>query len=87
MTQAQTMEERIREFVLKAFPLARKSAVNGNQKWLETGVIDSLGILDLVHFLEQQFSIQVADEELLPENFESLDAVAAFVRKKTETPR
>jgi len=81
------MEERIREFVLKAFPLARKSAVNGNQKWLETGVIDSLGILDLVHFLEQQFSIQVADEELLPENFESLDAVAAFVRKKTETPR
>ncbi len=87
MTQAQTMEERIREFVLKAFPLARKSAVNGNQKWLESGVIDSLGILDLVHFLEQQFSIQVADEELLPENFESLDAVAAFVRKKTETPR
>ena len=87
MTQAQTMEERIREFVLKAFPLARKNAVNGNQKWLETGVIESLGILDLVHFLEQQFSIQVADEELLPENFESLDAVAAFVRKKTETPR
>ena len=87
MTQAQTMEERIREFVLKAFPLARKSAVNGNQKWLESGVMDSLGILDLVHFLERQFSIQVADEELLPENFESLDAVAAFVRKKTETPR
>jgi acyl carrier protein len=87
MMQAQTIEDRIREFVLKQFPLARKQGVKPNDKWLETGMLDSLGILDLVHFLEQEFSLQVSDDELLPENFESLDAVVTFVRKRTETSR
>jgi acyl carrier protein len=85
MTQAQTSGDRIREFVLKHFPLARKKGIKPDDKWLETGLLDSLGILDLVHFLEEEFSIHVADEELLPENFQSLDAVAAFVEKRSES--
>jgi acyl carrier protein len=84
MMQSQTLEDRIREFVLKQFPLARKTAVQAGGKWLETGMIDSLGILDLVHFLEEEFTFSVSDDELQPENFESLEAVAAFVVKKRE---
>jgi len=85
MTQAQSLiEDRIREFVLKQFPLARKRGVAASEKWLETGLLDSLGILDLVHFLEEEFSIHIADEELLPETFESLDAVTAFVIQKSQ---
>ena len=85
MTQAQSLiEDRIREFVLKQFPLARKRGVAGNEKWLETGLLDSLGILDLVHFLEEEFSIHIVDEELLPETFQSLDAVTAFVIQKSQ---
>jgi len=80
--QAQTNEDRIRDFVVKQFPLARKNGVKPSDKWLETGLLDSLGILDLVHFLEQEFGVLVSDEELMPENFQSLDAVAAFVRSK-----
>jgi acyl carrier protein len=87
MTQAQTIEDRIREFVLKHFPLARKKGIKPDDRWLETGLLDSLGILDLVHFLEGEFSIHVADEELLPENFQSLDAVTAFVEKRSERKR
>ncbi len=82
--QLQTVEERIREFILKQFPLARKSGLKSNEKWLETGMIDSLGILDLVHYLEEEFTLNISDDELQPENFESLEAVVEFVRKKNE---
>lgn len=81
--QAQTTEDRIREFILKHFPLARKNGVKADDKWLETGMIDSLGILDLVHFLESEFQLQVSDEDLLPENFESLKTVTDFVCRKS----
>lgn len=93
MAQTQTIDGRIREFMLKTFPLARKYGVKDADKWLETGLLDSLGILDLVHFLEEDFSIRVSDEELLPENFQSLSSVVEFVRSKlnleaaTTTPR
>jgi acyl carrier protein len=82
MAQTQTIEGRIREFILKTFPLARKHGVKETDKWLETGMLDSLGILDLVHFLEEDFSIRVSDEELLPENFQSLSSVTEFVKSK-----
>jgi acyl carrier protein len=82
MMQAQAAEERIREFVVKHFPIARKKGLNSNEKWLETGMIDSLGILDMVHFLEEEFSLVISDDELQPDNFESLDAVVEFVGKK-----
>jgi acyl carrier protein len=82
MADAQPIEDRIREFVLKQFPLARKQRMGAGDKWLEAGLLDSLGILDLIHFLEQEFLIQVSDDELQPDNFQSLDAVADFVRRK-----
>ena len=82
MMQAQTIEERIREFILKQFPLARRLGLQRGDKWLETGLLDSLGILDLVHFIEEEFSIKIADEELMPENFQSLEAVTAFVHAR-----
>jgi len=82
MAQEQAVEQRVRDFVLKQFPLARKSGVKPEDKWLESGLLDSLGILDLVHFLEAEFSIHVSDEELSPENFQSLTAVVSFVETK-----
>lgn len=82
MTQTQTIEDRVRDFVLKQFPLARKNGLKSGERWLESGLIDSLGILDLVHFLEEELKVQVTDEELLPDNFQSLQAVADFVRNK-----
>lgn len=82
MAETQTIDGRIREFVVRTFPLARKHGVKDADKWLEMGMLDSLGILDLVHFLEEDFSIRIADEELLPENFQSLSAVTEFLKAK-----
>jgi acyl carrier protein len=83
MTKPETVEDKIKEFILKHFPLARKNGFHPGEKWLESGLVDSLGILDLVSFLETEFSITVSDEDLLPENFQSLETVAEFVRKKS----
>jgi acyl carrier protein len=84
MAEGQLIEDRIQEFVLKQFPLARKNGVRAEEKWLENGMLDSLGILDLVHFLEGEFSICISDEDLLPENFQSLKAVVVFVQSKPQ---
>jgi acyl carrier protein len=73
---------KIREFILKKFPLARKHQLKDSDALLESGILDSLGVLDLVHFIEQEFSIAVADEELVPENFQTIDRIAAFVGSK-----
>jgi acyl carrier protein len=74
---------KIREFILEKFPLARKNQLKDSDALLESGILDSLGILDLVAFVEQEFSIGVSDEELVPENFQSVERIAAFVENKS----
>ena len=74
--------ERIVGFILEKFPLARKHPIAGDDNLLESGIIDSLGILDLVSFFEQEFGIVVADDELIPENFQSVARLTRFVEQK-----
>lgn len=71
----------IRSFLTRQFPLIKN--VGDEQPLLGGGLIDSLGILDVVSFLESEFNIAVADEELLPENFGSVRSLALFVQQKT----
>jgi acyl carrier protein len=73
---------KIREFILEKFPLARKQQLKDSDALLESGILDSLGVLDLVHFIEREFSITIADEELVPENFQTIDRIAAFIGNK-----
>jgi acyl carrier protein len=78
-----SIKPRIRQFVLDHFPLARKqSVIEDDSPLLDGGIIDSLGVLELVHFIEEAFEIMIADEDLLAENFESITSMAAFVRRK-----
>jgi len=78
-----SMEQRIHAFLLEKFPLARKAGVGRDTALLEKGILDSLGILDVVSFLESEFSMVISDDELLPENFQSLGTLSTFVMKKT----
>ncbi len=75
----------IRDFLLEKFPLARKQELKESENLLEGGILDSLGVLDVVAFLEGEFGISVTDEELVPENFQSLERLAAFVQSKGGT--
>ncbi len=81
-TTASTIEQRIHSFLQEKFPLVRKAGVAPDTALLETGILDSLGILDVVSFLEREFAITISDEELVPENFQSLETLSAFARKK-----
>jgi len=77
-----TVSDRIREFVRSRFPLARNLDFSDEDSLLDAGVIDSLGILDLVGFLEETFGIQASDEDLNPENFDSIATLVRFVESK-----
>lgn len=81
------LNAQIRKFILDKFPLARKQQVQDSDPLLESGVLDSLGVLDLVSFVEQEYSVHVADDELTPENFQTIDRIAAFIESKSSTSR
>ena len=51
---------------------------------LDAGIIDSTGVLELVCFLEGTFAIEIADDEMLPENLDSIAAIGAYVKRKLE---
>jgi acyl carrier protein len=79
---ADNLNRRIQTFLLDKFPLARKRGVDFEDDLLQSGILDSLAILDLVAFVEQNFGIVLSDEELVPENFQTIERLSAFVQSK-----
>lgn len=80
--------EQVRSFIMKTFPLARRVSLRNEDPLLEGGIIDSLGVLSLVSYLERTFHIQISDDDLLPENFQTIAHLVAFVgrRRADQTP-
>jgi acyl carrier protein len=72
----------VRNFVLKQFPLARKQQIKDSDALLESGMLDSQGVLEVVGFIEREFSVTVADDDLVPENFQTIDTIAGFIAAK-----
>jgi acyl carrier protein len=64
--------QRIRRFIEERFPLAKQRQLSEEDQMLESGLVDSLGVMEIVEFLEQEFNVSVLDEELKEENFASL---------------
>ena len=78
-----TIAQEIREFVITNFLFGRQGAdLADSQSFLDSGIIDSTGVLELVSFLEERFGITVGDRELLPENLDSVDNAARFIAAK-----
>jgi acyl carrier protein len=82
MSDISGINSSIRSFILRKFPSARKRNLDDVVPLLESGIIDSLGVLDLVGFLEQTFEMKIDDDDLTPENFGNIERVVAFVQKK-----
>ena len=75
----------IKNFVVTNFLFGQPgSDLANDQSFLESGVIDSTGVLELVAFLEERWGISVADRELLPENLDSVQNVTGFVSRKLQ---
>jgi acyl carrier protein len=75
-------KQAIREFIVENFLFGEANGLKDETSFLEEGIIDSTGILELVTFLEDEFSITVEDEELVPENLDSIDNVANYLQRK-----
>ena len=82
MVGADEAKIRLRKFLGNRFPQIEGRGIGEDEPLLETGVLDSLGVLDLVEFLENEFKIEIIDDELLPENFETIKRITSFVLKK-----
>ena len=72
----------IRRFLTERAWLTVDAEVSESDSLLEKGVIDSMAMVELVSFIEQTFEIRIHDEELMPENFDSLAAMRAFITAK-----
>lgn len=77
------MEHELRAFLMENFLLGDDlRTLPGDASLIEAGIIDSTGVLELVGFLERTYGLRIADDELVPENLDSIDRVVRFVESK-----
>jgi acyl carrier protein len=80
------VQDDVRSFVISNFLYGRENGLCDDDSFLEMGIIDSTGMLELVGFLEKNYGIQVEDADLVPENLDSVTLLAQFVRRKLQQP-
>jgi len=72
----------IRKFLIENFLFEEDENVRNETSFLENGILDSTGVLELIAFLEETYGIEVEDEEVIPENLDSIANVAQYIQKK-----
>lgn len=83
MVETKNIEQQLRAYILENLLFTNDQAVLRNEtSLLESGVVDSTGILEVIMFLENHFGIKVADEEMVPENLDSINSIVGYVARK-----
>ena len=78
-------KELIRQFVVDNFLVGDDSEeLDNDGSLLDLGIIDSTGVLELVSFVEEQFEFEVEDQDVVPENFDTVNCIVAYVQRKVE---
>jgi acyl carrier protein len=78
--------EMVRQYIVDNFLFGEASGLGDETSFLEEGIVDSTGMLELIMFLEESFHISVEDDELIPENLDSVKNIACYLDRKL-TPR
>ena len=77
--------KQVREFVIQNFLVGDDEAeFSDDQSFLETGLIDSTGILEVILFLENEFDLEIDDDEMVPDNLDSVANIGRFVLTKSK---
>jgi acyl carrier protein len=82
---ATDIKQQVRQFVLDNFMMAAAAEIPDDASFMDRHIIDSTGFLELISFVEETFGIQVTDEEMVPENLDSLSNIERYVQKKRAT--
>ena len=77
-------KEKVRAFIVENFMFGNDEGLSDETSFLEEGIIDSTGVLELVDFLEEEFNISVDDEELIPENLDSIKNLSGYLERKVK---
>jgi acyl carrier protein len=82
---AETIKNEIRNFIVETFLFGDTSqALADNASLIDSGIVDSTAVLELVAFIEERFSIAVQDADIVPANLDSIDSISAFVQARTK---
>lgn len=77
-----SVENKIRAYVAENFLFGDAAQLGVDDSFLDKGIIDSTGILEIILFLEEEFAVKVSDNEMLPENLDSIGNLVRFVERK-----
>lgn len=76
------LKEQVRAFITTNFYVANPAALAGGTSLLDSGTVDSTGMLEVIFFIEETFGIKVDYSEMVPENLDSIERIAKFVSRK-----
>ncbi len=83
MPSSSSVKETVMNFIRENFIMGRSDVVLDDKiSLIDSGVMDSTGVLELVEFLESRYSIKIEDEELVPENLETIENIIGFLKTK-----
>lgn len=82
MLATSSLEKDVREFIASNFLYGQDRNFDNDDSFLTEGIIDSTGVLQLVSFLEETYGITVEDEELRPDNLDSVNNITAYLARK-----
>jgi len=75
----------VKEYITENFlPSSGLDSFENEDSFMEKGIIDSTGVLELLEFIEERFNIRVEDEEVIPDNLDSLKKLSLFIKKKLD---
>jgi acyl carrier protein len=77
-----TIQERVRRFILEDFYVSDPEELTDDVSLIDSGYVDSTGMMGVILFLEGAYGIHIEDHEMIPENLESISRIAAFVARK-----
>ena len=78
----QDLEKTVHEFIIKNFIFEDDGSLTPETSFLDNGIIDSTGVLELISFVEETYGLKVEDHEIVPENFDSIRNIASFVERR-----
>lgn len=83
-TPTDNISKELRQFIVENFLFGRDNSFSNEDSFIEMGLLDSTGVLELIAFLEKRHGIKMEDAEIVPENLDSIHRISLFVTKKLQ---
>jgi len=76
------IQNEVRDYIVEHILFGNGELIDSDTPFQESGILDSIGFLEIITFVEEKFGIEIADDEVIPENFDSLRKISGFVERK-----